>query len=185
MELENKSKNIKTTIALTSTLALLSASVGVAQQVKAEEASAQKNGMNTSSDETMAMPTTVEDARTAVATTEATLSAQNTNLSKVNAEIDATNKELLTLEAKKAEEAAALAAAQKTLETVSAVSEKEFTALVEKNKEELTTTKAQLQQNEAEKLAVASRVQKQTELVATTGAEAKKLAEQAAQADKK
>ncbi|MEW6855561.1 hypothetical protein ABG752_05710 [Streptococcus iniae] len=42
MELENKSKNIKTTIALTSTLALLSASVGVAQQVKAEEASAQK-----------------------------------------------------------------------------------------------------------------------------------------------
>lgn len=105
MELENKSKNIKTTIALTSTLALLSASVGVAQQVKAEEASAQKNGMNTSSDETMAMPTTVEDARTAVATTEATLSAQNTNLSKVNAEIDATNKELLTLEAKKAEEA--------------------------------------------------------------------------------
>ncbi|XCY63979.1 hypothetical protein ABG812_03815 [Streptococcus iniae] len=134
MELENKSKNIKTTIALTSTLALLSASVGVAQQVKAEEASAQKNGMNTSSDETMAMPTTVEDARTAVATTEATLSAQNTNLSKVNAEIDATNKELLTLEAKKAEEAAALAAAQKTLETVSAVSEKEFTALVEKIK---------------------------------------------------
>ncbi|WNZ94105.1 hypothetical protein QYR54_06910 [Streptococcus iniae] len=113
MELENKSKNIKTTIALTSTLALLSASVGVAQQVKAEEASAQKNGMNTSSDETMAMPTTVEDARTAVATTEATLSAQNTNLSKVNAEIDATNKELLTLEAKKAEEAVCASARSK------------------------------------------------------------------------
>ncbi|WNZ92889.1 hypothetical protein QYR58_08520 [Streptococcus iniae] len=129
MELENKSKNIKTTIALTSTLALLSASVGVAQQVKAEEASAQKNGMNTSSDETMAMPTTVEDARTAVATTEATLSAQNTNLSKVNAEIDATNKELLTLEAKKAEEAMQLVTLKRHL--------KQFLLLVKKNSQHL------------------------------------------------
>lgn len=185
MELENKSKNIKTTIALTSTLALLSASVGVTQQVKAEEASARNNGMNATNDDAMAMPTTIEDARTAVATTEANLSAQNANLSEVNSEIDAINKETLALEAKKAEQAAALAAAQKTLETVSAVSEEEFTALVEKNKEELANTKIQLQQNEAEKLAVASQVQKQTELVATTGAEAKKLAEQAAQADKK
>ncbi|WNZ88213.1 hypothetical protein QYR55_09055 [Streptococcus iniae] len=130
MELENKSKNIKTTIALTSTLALLSASVGVAQQVKAEEASAQKNGMNTSSDETMAMPTTVEDARTAVATTEATLSAQNTNLSKVNAEIDATNKELLTLEAKKAEEA--ICASQPLKRHL-----KQFLLLVKKNSQHL------------------------------------------------
>lgn len=179
METENiKGKQLKTTIALTSTLALLGASVGVQQQVKADEYASRETSNATT-------PTpTVEETQAALTTKEATLAKKTTELSTVNASIEQTAQDVATLEAEKVANEASVANAEKTLETVSNASEEEFTALVDQHKADLAKTNSQLQATKAAEAKVSTQVATQANEVLVASNEAKKLADQAKAANK-
>ncbi|MGT2934160.1 SEC10/PgrA surface exclusion domain-containing protein [Streptococcus catagoni] len=186
MELENnKSNHVKTTIALTSTLALLGAGVGTSQQVKADEVTSNDSRAKVTSDESVKMPSTAEGANAALAASQHILETQKAELQTVTGNIDKTKEVITATEAQAEKDEAAVANAKKVLADVSAVSQKEFTDAVAKNKENLASTNAKLVQAQADQAAAQKALANQEAIVTAANNEAKKLAEQALAADKK
>ncbi|MGT2888025.1 SEC10/PgrA surface exclusion domain-containing protein [Streptococcus didelphis] len=186
MELENnKSTHVKTTIALTSTLALLGTSVGVSNHVKADDMSAQDSGKNYTSVDSIAKPTTIAGTREAIKTSEETLKNQKADLNAVTSDIAKTNEEITSTEANISKAESNLAVAKDTLAAVSNVTEEEFNTLVETNKKGLEATNAQIVAKEAEKQQLAAQAKEQAQAVSSADNQSKQLAAQAQEADKK
>lgn len=183
MELENaKTNHIKATIALTSTIALLGASVGVSHQVQADDLS--PKGTENSNNESTSLPTNAADAKIAVQAAETELANQQNNLLEVNKDIKTTSQEVSGLKAEVAEQEKAVKTAQNTLTTVSTVSDEEFSKLVAENQAKLAETKTALTQAQTTAKTVSADVQKQTQVVAAENEAAKVLVKEAASADK-
>ncbi|VTS45077.1 membrane anchored protein [Streptococcus porcinus] len=184
MEFEtNKSKQLKNTIALTSTLALLGASVGVQQQVKAEEYTDQASP-NTGASDPSSPKATAEETKKSLDAKEAKLEKQSSELDSVNTDIKTTNEQIAALEADRQAKEEELTKAKQTLETVSNASETEFKALVDKHKEEISKTESQIQVAQATETQIAKQVNAQTSEVTAATNEAKRLVERAAVAKK-
>ncbi|WEM59530.1 hypothetical protein P1T47_09065 [Streptococcus parauberis] len=135
MELENgKTNHIKTTIALTSTIALLGAGVGVSHQVQADDLS--PTGAENSNNESPLLPTTatVADATAAVKTAETQLASQQNELIAVNKDIKNSSLEVSDLKTEIVAQEKAVEVAQETLTTVSTSNDAEFEKLELKTK---------------------------------------------------
>ncbi|NGL83642.1 SEC10/PgrA surface exclusion domain-containing protein [Streptococcus equi] len=185
MEQENsRTKHVKSTIALTSTIALLGTSVGVSHQVKADDTSS--GNTNTSNAEgNLAKPETLEEAVLAVKTTEEALSEQKQQLVETNINIAETEGEIANLEATKKEQTAELAKAEELLETYSSMSEEDLAKSIEKHETELETINTELEKATADSQAQAEAVAKQQETIAAEATKADQLATQLAAAEQK
>lgn len=184
MEFEtNKSKQLKNTIALTSTLALLGASIGMQQQVKAEE-NTENSTPNTGTSDPSSPKATAEETKKSLDAKEAKLEKQSSELDSVNTDIKTTNEQIAGLEAERQAKEEELAKAKQTLETVSNASETEFNALVDKHKEEISKTENQIQVAQATETQISKQVNAQTSEVTAATNEAKRLVERAAVAKK-
>ncbi|KHD44974.1 SEC10/PgrA surface exclusion domain-containing protein [Streptococcus hongkongensis] len=183
MELDNaKTNHIKATIALTSTLALLGASVGVTHQVKADDLSPKGNG--NSNKESSLVPLSAEAASAAVKKTQTQLVTQQTELIEVNQDIKEKSLEVSDLMSGVASQEKAVASAQNTLTVVSIANDKEFTKLVSDNQAKLNQTNQDLVQARANEKLVSTDVEKQRQLVANENEAAKALVAKVASADK-
>lgn len=185
MELENgKTNHIKTTIALTSTIALLGAGVGVSHQVQADDLS--PTGAENSNNESPLLPTTatVADATAAVKTAETQLASQQNELIAVNKDIKNSSLEVSDLKTEIVAQEKAVEVAQETLTTVSTSNDAEFEKLVTENQVKLAETNKALSQAQTSAQTVSSDVQKQTQVVATQSEAAKTLVKEAESADK-
>lgn len=186
MEFENtKSNQIKTTLALTSTLALLGTGVGMGHTVNADDMTTADQSPKLQGEEATLAPTNIEDTKAAIDIKTATLAEQTDALNTVNETITSTNEELATLEGGLADKETAVADAEKTLESVSNASEEEFNQLAEQNKADLAKTQEELKLAEATKEEVATQVLTQSDEVTAAANEAKKMAEKVAQAETK
>lgn len=175
MEFENtKSNQIKTTLALTSTLALLGTGVGMGHTVNADDMTTADQSPKLQGEEATLAPTNIEDTKAAIDTKTATLAEQTDALNTVNETITSTNEELATLEGGLADKETAVADAEKTLESVSNASEEEFNQLAEQNKADLAKTQEELKLAEATKEEVATQVLTQSDEVTAAANEAKK-----------
>lgn len=186
MEQENsRTKHVKNTIALTSTIALLGTSVGVSHQVKADDAKSGDANTSNTSEATLAKPETLEEAVLAVKATEETLSEQKKELAEVDTQATKAEAEIAALEATKKEQAADLAKAEEILETYSSMSEEDLAKSIEKHEAELETVSSELEQVTADGQAQAEAVAKQQEAIVTETATANQLSEQLAAAEQK
>lgn len=186
MEQENsRTKHVKNTIALTSTIALLGTSVGVSHQVKADDTKSGDANTSNTSEATLAKPETLEEAVLAVKTTEETLSEQKQQLAETNTNIAETEGEIANLEATKKEQTAELAKAEELLETYSSMSEEDLAKSIEKHETELETINTELTQATADSQAQAEAVAKQQETIAAEATKADQLATQLAAAEQK
>ncbi|HEK9098004.1 TPA: SEC10/PgrA surface exclusion domain-containing protein [Streptococcus equi subsp. zooepidemicus] len=186
MEQENsRTKHVKNTIALTSTIALLGTSVGVSHQVKADDANSGDANTSNTSEATLAKPETLEEAVLAVKTTEETLSERKKELAETNTNIAETEGEIANLEATKKEQTAELAKAEELLETYSSMSEEDLAKSIEKHETELETINTELTQATADSQAQAEAVAKQQETIAAEATKADQLATQLAAAEQK
>lgn len=186
MEQENsRTKHVKNTIALTSTIALLGTSVGVSHQVKADDTKSGDANTSNTSEATLAKPETLEEAVLAVKTTEETLSEQKQQLAETNTNIAETEGEIANLEATKKEQTAELAKAEELLETYSSMSEEDLAKSIEKHETELETINTELTQATADSQAQAEAVAKQQETIAAEATKADQLATQLAAVEQK
>lgn len=186
MEQENsRTKHVKSTIALTSTIALLGTSVGVSHQVKADDAKSGDANTSNTSEATLAKPETLEEAVLAVKATEETLSERKKELAETNTNIAKTESEISNLEAAKQEQTADLAKAEELLETYSSMSEEDLTKSIEKHETELEATNTELEKATTESQAQAEAVAKQQETIAAEATKADQLATQLAAAEQK
>ncbi|WP_165626693.1 SEC10/PgrA surface exclusion domain-containing protein [Streptococcus equi] len=186
MEQENsRTKHVKNTIALTSTIALLGTSVGVSHQVKADDTKSGDANTSNTSEATLAKPETLEEAVLAVKTTEETLSEQKQQLAETNTNIAETEGEIAKLETAKEEQTADLAKAEELLETYSSMSEKDLAKSIEKHETELEATNTELEKATTESQAQAEAVAKQQETIAAEATKADQLATQLAAAEQK
>lgn len=114
MEFENtKSNQIKTTLALTSTLALLGTGVGIGHTVNADDMTTTDQSPKLQGEEATLAPTNIEDTKATIDTKTATLAEQTNALNTVNETITSTNEELATLEGGLADKEIAVADAEK------------------------------------------------------------------------
>lgn len=186
MEQENsRTKHVKNTIALTSTIALLGTSVGVSHQVKADDTKSGDANTSNTSEATLAKPETLEEAVLAVKTTEETLSEQKQQLAETNTNIAETEGEIAKLETAKEEQTADLAKAEELLETYSSMSEEDLAKSIEKHETELEATNTELEKATTESQAQAEAVAKQQETIAAEATKADQLATQLAAAEQK
>ncbi|HEL1004959.1 TPA: SEC10/PgrA surface exclusion domain-containing protein [Streptococcus equi subsp. zooepidemicus] len=186
MEQENsRTKHVKNTIALTSTIALLGTSVGVSHQVKADDAKSGDANTSNTSEATLAKPETLEEAVLAVKATEETLSERKKELAETNTNIAKTESEISNLEAAKQEQTADLAKAEELLETYSSMSEEDLAKSIEKHETELETINTELEKATTESQAQAEAVAKQQETIAAEATKADQLATQLAAAEQK
>ncbi|SQF80994.1 membrane anchored protein [Streptococcus equi subsp. zooepidemicus] len=186
MEQENsRTKHVKSTIALTSTIALLGTSVGVSYQVKADDTSSGNTNTSNANEGNLAKPETLEEAVLAVKATEETLSEQKKELAEVDTQATKAEAEIAALEATKKEQAADLAKAEEILETYSSMSEEDLAKSIEKHEAELETVSSELEQVTADGQAQAEAVAKQQEAIVTETATANQLSEQLAAAEQK
>ncbi|HEL1156204.1 TPA: SEC10/PgrA surface exclusion domain-containing protein [Streptococcus equi subsp. zooepidemicus] len=186
MEQENsRTKHVKNTIALTSTIALLGTSVGVSHQVKADDTSSGNTNTSNANEGNLAKPETLEEAVLAVKTTEETLSEQKQQLAETNTNIAETEGEIANLEATKKEQTAELAKAEELLETYSSMSEEDLAKSIEKHETELETINTELTQATADSQAQAEAVAKQQETIAAEATKADQLATQLAAVEQK
>lgn len=186
MEQENsRTKHVKNTIALTSTIALLGTSVGVSHQVKADDTKSGDANTSNTSEATLAKPETLEEAVLAVKTTEETLSEQKQQLAETNTNIAETEGEIAKLETAKEEQTADLAKAEELLETYSSMSEEDLAKSIEKHETELEATNTELEKVTTESQAQAEAVAKQQETIAAEATKADQLATQLAAAEQK
>ncbi|HEL0379790.1 TPA: SEC10/PgrA surface exclusion domain-containing protein [Streptococcus equi subsp. zooepidemicus] len=186
MEQENsRTKHVKNTIALTSTIALLGTSVGVSHQVKADDAKSGDANTSNTSEATLAKPETLEEAVLAVKATEETLSEQKQQLAETNTNIAETEGEIAKLETAKEEQTADLAKAEELLETYSSMSEEDLAKSIEKHETELEATNTELEKATTESQAQAEAVAKQQETIAAEATKADQLATQLAAAEQK
>ncbi|HEL1252487.1 membrane anchored protein [Streptococcus equi subsp. zooepidemicus Sz105] len=186
MEQENsRTKHVKNTIALTSTIALLGTSVGVSHQVKADDAKSGDANTSNTSEATLAKPETLEEAVLAVKTTEETLSEQKQQLAETNTNIAETEGEIAKLETAKEEQTAELAKAEELLETYSSMSEEDLAKSIEKHETELEATNTELEKATTESQVQAEAVAKQQETIAAEATKADQLATQLTAAEQK
>lgn len=186
MEQENsRTKHVKSTIALTSTIALLGTSVGVSHQVKADDAKSGDANTSNTSEATLAKPETLEEAVLAVKATEETLSERKKELAETNTNIAKTESEISNLEAAKQEQTADLAKDEVLLETYSSMSEEDLAKSIEKHETELETINTELEKATTESQAQAEAVAKQQETIAAEATKADQLATQLAAAEQK
>lgn len=186
MEQENsRTKHVKNTIALTSTIALLGTSVGVSHQVKADDTSSGNTNTSNANEGNLAKPETLEEAVLAVKATEETLSEHKKELAEVDTNIAETEGEIAKLETAKEEQTAELAKAEELLETYSSMSEEDLAKSIEKHETELETINTELEKATAESQAQAEAVAKQQETIAAEATKADQLATQLAAAEQK
>lgn len=80
MDLEQTKPNqVKQKIALTSTIALLSASVGVSHQVKADDRASGETKASNTHDDSLPKPETIQETKAAVEAVETNLNQQKQN----------------------------------------------------------------------------------------------------------
>lgn len=186
MEQENsRTKHVKSTIALTSTIALLGTSVGVSYQVKADDTSSGNTNTSNANEGNLAKPETLEEAVLAVKATEETLSEQKQQLAETNTNIAETEGEIAKLETAKEDQTAELAKAEELLETYSSMSEEDLAKSIEKHETELETINTELEKATTESQAQAEAVAKQQETIAAEATKADQLATQLTAAEQK
>lgn len=184
MDLENsKSRHVKAKLAITSTIALLGASVGINQQVQADEL-VSDNSSNIANEGALTMPTTLEEASSSLSEAKTTLNEQTKELDSVNVAIVDQKDEVATAETAVNSSQATLDQAQENLTTVSELSQEEFAAKVEESKATLAATDSQLQEAKAAQTLAQEQVAHRAEVVSTASDESKKLASQVAEAQK-
>ena len=141
MDLEQPKQNqVKQKIALTSTIALLSASVGVSHQVKADDRTSEGTQSSNTSEDSLPKPETFEEALATVETVETNLSQQKEELAALEATISETRTEATQLEAQQAEQEAALTATQTVYTETLASSEETLIAQSKEHQDQLIAT---------------------------------------------
>lgn len=183
MELEtSKSNHVKHTIALTSTIALLSASVGVSHHVKADDLKKPETKETNTNDDKLEKPETLEDAQKAVADTENQLHKHTQELADVTATIAETQEEISQLEIHKDEQTKTLEEAQSALDEAKEISDENLAVIVDQTKAELAATTTALEQANSDSQAKQADVTKQDKSIAVDTAEANALADKVAEA---
>ncbi|EHI69023.1 SEC10/PgrA surface exclusion domain-containing protein [Streptococcus ictaluri] len=186
MELENpKSSHVKNKIALTSTIALLSASVGVSHQVKADDVKTNDTQATNANDDNLIKPETLDEALAAVENVDRQIGQQKRELKYVDSEIAHAESEVALLETLKNNETATVDNTEKALQSVVTVSDEELATQRDKTQASLTSTTNQLVQSQAELTTEESNRLAQEERVASEAAQASQLAKELSAVDQK
>ncbi|GFE47824.1 putative surface exclusion protein [Streptococcus canis] len=185
MDLEQPKQNqVKQKIALTSTIALLSASVGVSHQVKADDRTSEGTQSSNTSEDSLPKPETFEEALATVETVETNLSQQKEELAALEATISETRTEATQLEAQQAEQEAALTAAQTVYTETLASSEEMLIAQSKEHQDQLIATEAELTEAQADNQSKIAEQATQETIVTAENAQAKMLTKQVIDAQK-
>ncbi|GAA0058073.1 putative surface exclusion protein [Streptococcus canis] len=185
MDLEQPKQNqVKQKIALTSTIALLSASVGVSHQVKADDRTSEGTKSSNTSEDSLPKPETFEEALATVETVETNLSQQKEELAALEATISETRTEATQLEAQQAEQEAALTAAQTVYTETLASSEEMLIAQSKEHQDQLIATEAELTEAQADNQSKIAEQATQETIVTAENAQAKMLTKQVIDAQK-
>ncbi|MGT2934541.1 SEC10/PgrA surface exclusion domain-containing protein [Streptococcus castoreus] len=185
MELDQSKPNqVKQKIALTSTIALLSASVGVSHHVKADDlkSSDETKASNTNEDG-LVRPKTFEEAMATVKTVEASLNQQRQALSETEASLSETEAEVTQLEATKTDQEAELVSAKTVYEEATTISKEALAAQVKEHQAQLLTTEKDLVEAETDSQTKSAELAKQEQVITTESDQAKTLAQQVAAAE--
>ncbi|MGG6797454.1 UNVERIFIED_CONTAM: SEC10/PgrA surface exclusion domain-containing protein [Streptococcus canis] len=185
MDLEQPKQNqVKQKIALTSTIALLSASVGVSHQVKADDRTSEGTQSSNTSEDSLPKPETFEEALATVETVETNLSQQKEELAALEATISETRTEATQLEAQQAEQEAALTAAQTVYTETLASSEETLIAQSKEHQDQLIATEAELTEAQADNQSKIAKQATQEMIVTAENAQAKTLTKKVIDAQK-
>lgn len=179
MDLEQSKPNqVKQKIALTSTIALLSASVGVSHQVKADDLASEGAQASNTSEESLPKPETFEEAKATVEAVETNLNQQKAELAQVNASLADKEKEVEQLQAQKTEQEAAMTTAQTVYIETIASSEENLLAEAQAYQDQLIATEAELAEVQTGQEAEAAALASQKATIASQSEEAKNLTKQ-------
>ncbi|WP_159561578.1 SEC10/PgrA surface exclusion domain-containing protein [Streptococcus halichoeri] len=176
MELENtKSKQVKTTLALTSTLALLGTTVGVEHEVKAEDLPTTTRA--TTTDSSAAMPETLDKTNQEIATTTKKLETQKEELHKASSDVEAGQKTVADAKALLAQKDQAVEKANASLLTIVNASPQEYAAMVASEQASLASTEQDLQATTAQAANLEQTAKAQAADLETHSANAERLSQ--------
>ncbi|HEP1351076.1 SEC10/PgrA surface exclusion domain-containing protein [Streptococcus pyogenes] len=145
MDLEQTKPNqVKQKIALTSTIALLSASVGVSHQVKADDRASGETKASNTHDDSLPKPETIQEAKATIDAVEKTLSQQKAELTELATALTKTTAEINHLKEQQDNEQKALTSAQEIYTNTLASSEETLLAQGAEHQRELTATETEL-----------------------------------------
>ncbi|QZT27004.1 SEC10/PgrA surface exclusion domain-containing protein [Streptococcus dysgalactiae] len=179
MDLEQPKPNqVKQKIALTSTIALLSASVGVSHHVKADDLASEGAQASNTSEESLPKPETFEEAKATVEAVETNLNQQKAELAQVDASLADKEKEVEQLQAQKTEQEAALTKAQTVYTETIASNEENLLAEAQAYQDQLIATEAELAEIQTGQEAEAAALASQKAIIASQSEQAKNLTKQ-------
>ncbi len=179
MDLEQPKPNqVKQKIALTSTIALLSASVGVSHHVKADDLASEGAQASNTSEESLPKPETFEEAKATVEAVETNLNQQKAELAQVDASLADKEKEVEQLQAQKTEQEAALTKAQTVYTETIASNEENLLAEAQAYQDQLIATEAELAEVQTGQEVEAAALASQKATIASQSEQAKNLTKQ-------
>ncbi|MEN4336441.1 SEC10/PgrA surface exclusion domain-containing protein, partial [Streptococcus pyogenes] len=179
MDLEQTKPNqVKQKIALTSTIALLSASVGVSHQVKADDRASGETKASNTHDDSLPKPETIQEAKATIDAVEKTLSQQKAELTELATALTKTTAEINHLKEQQDNEQKALTSAQEIYTNTLASSEETLLAQGAEHQRELTATETELHNAQADQHSKETALSEQKASISAETTRAQDLVEQ-------
>lgn len=179
MDLEQTKPNqVKQKIALTSTIALLSASVGVSHQVKADDRASGETKASNTHDDSLPKPETIQEAKATIEAVEKTLSQQKAELTELATALTKTTAEINHLKEQQDNEQKALTSAQEIYTNTLASSEETLLAQGAEHQRELTATETELHNAQADQHSKETALSEQKASISAETTRAQDLVEQ-------
>ncbi|MFZ8207907.1 SEC10/PgrA surface exclusion domain-containing protein, partial [Streptococcus pyogenes] len=179
MDLEQTKPNqVKQKIALTSTIALLSASVGVSHQVKADDRASGETKASNTHDDSLPKPETIQEAKATIDAVEKTLSQQKAELTELATALTKTTAEINHLKEQQDNEQKALTSAQEIYTNTLASSEETLLAQGAEHPRELTATETELHNAQADQHSKETALSEQKASISAETTRAQDLVEQ-------